>query len=123
MNRDQANAYCRNLTEGGHDDWYLPSSEALQSLIVCSNGTQVTGYDDGENAYTEHPFYCGDGNEASFASPTIDSAFTCFNYPYFTSEYFSYDDLSYLIDFYDGMVQFGHGGLGGLYVRCVRGGQ
>jgi len=42
MNWDAANAYCTNLTEGGYDDWDLPSINTLKSLIVCSNGTQVT---------------------------------------------------------------------------------
>jgi hypothetical protein len=116
--QDGAKAFCDALIEGGHDDWTLPSIETLRSLIVCSNGTQVTfgpdapRYDDKGDLI--NPMACWDGNSAPYTSPTIDPVFI-FEW---TSLYWSSTPL-WLVSFGDGRVFSDNGGV---YARCVRGG-
>lgn len=126
MNWAAANAYCDYITDGGYTDWVLPTIEELRSLIVCSNGTQVTGgYD--LNIVT-HPYSCEDGNSTSYTSPTIAPAFN-------SSAINSYQSLiwsstvssasptyAWGVYFSSGAVSYASKNIATL-VRCVRGGQ
>ena len=73
---DEANAYCAALVEGGHDDWVLPTIEELRSLIVCSNGLQVT-WGPGVSPWNNDARACSNvgGFSSSYTRPTIDPSF------------------------------------------------
>jgi len=43
MDWDDAINYCKNLNEGGHNDWRLPNIDELRSLIQNHSGTQTGG--------------------------------------------------------------------------------
>jgi hypothetical protein len=37
--KDPAAYYCKTLTTGGYNTWYLPASQECQTLITCKNAT------------------------------------------------------------------------------------
>ena len=43
MKWDEAIDYCKNLNEGGHNDWRLPNIDELRTLIQNHPGTQTGG--------------------------------------------------------------------------------
>lgn len=123
MNWDDAKAYCANLTDGGHDDWSLPDSAVLSSLVFCSNGTKVTGSTyysfAGSTWVTFHPYSCGDNNETPFSAPTINPIFNSKSFGYWSSSMAYSPVASFRVDFGDGFV--GGAYTSGLrYVRCIR---
>ncbi len=111
---DEADAYCEALTDGGHDDWTLPSQDTLRSLVVCSNGTIVTAMGTGGTN-------CGTGSSEPYTSPSIDPSFTCQPDLYWSSDAYP------PIEARDGIIFAGGYSVtlvdGDAYVRCVRGGQ
>lgn len=119
MTWDAANSYCANLSEGGHDDWFLPAIETLRSLIVCSNGTQVTyGPDNATGGY-----FCGEENTNPYTSPTIAPAFSSFASGYWSyTTYAGNHSYAWGVGFASGNV-FLNNKLFNEYVLCVRGGQ
>ncbi len=101
---------CGDLDLGGHSDWRLPSKDELKSLVVCTNGPSAPLPD-----YA----YCYSG----YASPTIDSQFSCSSYPlYWSSSVYSsvYNaDFAWSVHFTDGHADW-HFRYLNLAVRCVR---
>lgn len=132
MDWNQANSYCANLTDGGYDDWFLPGIVTLQSLIVCTNGTQVkkisvNAYGEALDITVRFPTHCADGNNAPYVSPTIltqgPAYFSSFSTFYWASTYADYYHRSaWFVNFNNGYANdysiLGSSG----YVRCVRGG-
>lgn len=112
-NWDAANAYCANLSLDGHSDWRLPTKDELKSLVVCTNGTPTPLAD-----YPNSPYYCGDGNSAPYASPTIDKQFSCHSDDYWSSSV--YDEVyAWDVNFYFGLASWDDRAYGG-DVRCLR---
>jgi formylglycine-generating enzyme required for sulfatase activity len=116
---DEANAYCANLSLGGHSDWRLPTKDELKSLVVCTNGTPtpLLDYDHENNA--NHPYYCGDGNSTPYNSPTIDSQFSCQPALYLSSSVLGQYD-SWVVGFHNGGADWHLLARDDSYVRCVR---
>lgn len=121
MTWEAAVSYCANLSEGGHDDWSLPSIETLRSLIVCSNGTQVTY----GPADLTGKSYCGELTAATYTEPTISTqapaAFNANSANYWSSTT-SADNANgaWAVDFEDGDVD-DYGLMSDTYyARCVR---
>ncbi|MDO9066961.1 MAG: DUF1566 domain-containing protein [Deltaproteobacteria bacterium] len=110
---DAANGYCANLSLDGHSDWRLPTKDELKSLVVCTNGTTTPLAD-----YPGTPYYCGDGNSAPYASPTIDMQFSCQSHYYWSSSVYG-EDSAWTVHFFSGYADWYYRNYNS-YVRCVR---
>ena len=119
MSFDSAKAYCANLTEDGHDDWFLPSIDTLVSLIVCSDGREVVlPPGESDESYWQVWTY---GCEGPLKLGVKNPAFTSFLFYYWSSTpdlMYSHGEKTFAADFYYGdIVTIDAGG-----ARCVRGG-
>ncbi len=118
-NWDQALNYCSNLSLGGYSDWYLPDTDQLNSLVVCTNGTPTPLL----HSIEGHPHNCGDGNNELYRQPTIDSVFNCENGAYWTSNSHDTNNLGNpyvdFVYFLTGSWDSAHRD-SSLNVRCVR---
>ncbi len=124
-NWEEAKAYCSNLTLSGHSDWRLPTKTELKSLVVCTNGTPtpLEDYYELSQGYG-HPYYCGDGNGASYDTPTIDGQFSCQSTYYWSSSVSSAHDANggattWLVSFGEGGARIGSR-MVYFYARCAR---
>jgi len=124
-NWDAANAYCANLSLDGHSDWRLPTKDELKSLVVCTNGTPTPLQDwyDPDTGTYGHPYYCGDGNNAPYESPTIDPSFQCESSYYWSASTSASnpDGGGWVVYFDDGIASW-ENEANRLFVRCVRSG-
>ncbi len=116
---EEAKGYCAALTDVGYDDWFLPSIETLRSLIVCSNGTQVTYGPDNPSGTT----HCGAAD--TFDTPAWYYPFKGYGVDYWSSNPNANYPLqqAWAVDFGDGRPYNYESTISQLQVRCVRGGE
>ncbi|MBR4532267.1 DUF1566 domain-containing protein [bacterium] len=117
MNWQSAINYCKNLNEGGYNDWRLPNIDELRTLIQNHSGTQSGGYcpisEKAGLAWRDRTSGC-DGRSGSNFSKLGDTG-------WFWSSSALSDDLrhAWVVNFGNGyVINYRKGD--GRYVRCVR---
>ena len=120
MNWNSAEEYCKNLPEGGHSDWRLPTISELRSLIRICSKTQIGGQcnvtDDclsSGDCKNDACRGCSDGSSGKYSR-------FCDNGRFWSSSAKSNNtNDAWIVDFVDGSVGYGHKAYND-YVRCVR---
>ena len=110
---------CKNLSEGGFTDWYLPGISELRTLIQNCPNTEFDGLC-GVTSSCTHSTTC----HSSYCSPSCPNASKFGDKFEFWSSTTPYDESNYdpvfkwVIDFSTGRVMDKQGG--SRYFRCVR---
>ena len=123
MNWDDAGSYCENLTEGGYDDWRLPTIDELRTVIQNCSGSQIGGAcaisdpDHLSNSDFSNDCYCDSmGSNNGYYSRLGDDDLVSL---WSSSTTSGNTDRAWRVGFDDAYV-YGYNKSGNNYVRCVR---
>ena len=123
MNWDDAGSYCENLTEGGYDDWRLPTIDELRTVIQNCPGSQIGGAcaisdpDHLSNSDFSNDCYCDSmGSNNGYYSRLGDDDLVSL---WSSSTTSGNTDRAWRVGFDDAYV-YGYNKSGNNYVRCVR---
>jgi hypothetical protein len=123
--REDASAYCAELTLGTHEDWRKPAFDELRSLVrdcsaTATGGdcpvTETSGMDDWNSACGGCGGGQGPGGGGCYWDPELDGA--CDNKFWSSSPTADDERVIWLVDFHTAGVEFEDSYNN--YVRCVR---